>query len=94
MSAAAAAGLLVGAVVLALWGGLLALAQEARVVARTAEERSRRGRRRGLPLYQAIQVARLTLIVLAATAAGAGLGWWREPALAGGLRAALSAALR
>lgn len=88
-------GLMLGAFGLALWAGLLTLGQEARAVARTvaADDGTRRGRRRGLPAYRAMQVARLVLIVLAATAAGTALEWWFSPPLGGALNVVVGTGL-
>jgi len=62
-----------------LWAGLLTLAQEARVVIRTLEERPHPKGRRGLSVFRAMQVSRLALVLLAGAAAGAGLEWWLAP---------------
>lgn len=65
----------------ALWAGLLALGEEVAVEEAlhtlgdapppTAGER--------VPLHRALHVARLTMLVLGAVAAGHALGWWQRP---------------
>jgi CBS domain containing-hemolysin-like protein len=69
---------LVFAVGTALWAGLLAMAQQATTVARTMGDApaARKGK---VPVYRAVHVARLALLIASATAASSAVEWWDRP---------------
>ncbi len=63
------------ALMAAAWAGLLVLAQEAPTLAQARRERSAE-----LPtVFQALQVSRLALLILASVLAAAAVAWWRRP---------------
>jgi len=72
--------LVFGALVAALWAGLLALGEEAAVadVAHTLGDAPPAASGARVPLHRALHVARLALLVLGAVAAGQALGWWQH----------------
>jgi CBS domain containing-hemolysin-like protein len=63
------------ALVAALWAGVLALGEEA-AVGETAHTLADAPPGARVPLHRALYVARLALLVLAAVAGAAALGWW------------------
>jgi CBS domain containing-hemolysin-like protein len=64
-----------GAVVAALWAGLLALVQESPTVgASLSEPPTRAGE--PVPVDRAMQMSRLALVVVAGCSAGLAVGWW------------------
>jgi CBS domain containing-hemolysin-like protein len=65
------------AAVAALWAGLLALADEAPGVTSTLGDPPLEPHQ-PVPLSRALRIARATLLVIAATAAGAAVVWWRR----------------
>ena len=73
---------LIAALVAAGWAGLLALAEEAPGVAR-ALERTPLPAPDTVPLYRALHVSRLALIILAGVAASEATGWWYRPLVSG-----------
>lgn len=63
------------AVAAAVWAGVLALVEQAPTIARTVEEDQ--GRQPGaLPVYRALHVSRLALMIVAGVAAARAVGWW------------------
>lgn len=76
------AALLVGSVAAALaaavWAGLLSLAEEAPALPRTVGDPPTASRE-AVPLYRAIQISRLALLMLAGVAASAAVSWWDRP---------------
>jgi CBS domain containing-hemolysin-like protein len=62
----------------ALWAGLLVLAEEAPTLARAlGDPPTARGQ--AVPLYRAIEVSRMALLVVAGVAASGAVGWWSRP---------------
>jgi len=61
----------------ALWAALLALAQEAASVGRSLGDPPPPGK--ALPLERALQVSRLSLVVVAGAAAALAVRWWERP---------------
>jgi len=93
MSAAAAtyAALLV-ALMAALWAGLLVLAEEAPTLVRAlGDPPSAPGQ--AVPLYRAIEVSRLALLMVAGVSASYGVVWWLRPPLQAALTVAVTGAL-
>lgn len=62
----------------ALWAGLFVLAEEAPTVARSQDGVVEPGR---IPVYRAIQMSRLTLLIIAGACAATVVGWWLRPPL-------------
>lgn len=79
MSGAAVTVALLASVAASLWAGLLTLAQEARAVVRSLDGPAPAEGRRVLSTFEAMQVSRLVLVLLAGATAGAGLEWWLAP---------------
>lgn len=67
----------VAAVVAALWAGFLVLAEEAPMPLQASGDTPQRGAR--VPPFQAIQITRLALFLLAGLSASAAVAWWRRP---------------
>jgi CBS domain containing-hemolysin-like protein len=67
----------VAAVAAALWAALLVVAEEAPMPVRPESHGA--GRRRGLPMSQAIRMSRLGLLIVASVCASAAVAWWRRP---------------
>ena len=81
------------AVTAAVWAGVLALVEQAPTIARTVEEDLTR-EPGALPLYRALHVSRLALMIVAAVAAARAVGWWyRAPVVGWGAAAAAIAFL-
>lgn len=62
----------------ALWAGLFVLAEEAPTVARSQSGVVETGQ---VPVYRAIQMSRLALLIIAGVCASAAVGWWLRPPL-------------
>lgn len=60
------------------WAALLAVAEEVPTVVRGSADRPSDGGE-GVPLYRAVQAARLALVVLAGLGVGILVAWWRRP---------------
>ncbi|HEX9580417.1 MAG TPA: hemolysin family protein [Gemmatimonadales bacterium] len=81
------------AVAAAVWAGVLALVEQAPTIARTVEEDLTR-QPGTLPLYRALHVSRLALMIVAGVAAARAVGWWyRAPVVGWGSAAAAIAFL-
>jgi CBS domain containing-hemolysin-like protein len=70
------------AVAAAVWAGVLALVEQAPTIARTVEEVLTR-QPGTLPLYRALHVSRLALMIVAGVAAARAVGWWDRPPVVG-----------
>ncbi|HXV87350.1 MAG TPA: hemolysin family protein [Gemmatimonadales bacterium] len=81
------------AVAAAVWAGVLALVEQAPTIARTVEEDLTR-QPGTLPLYRALHVSRLALMIVAGVAAARAVGWWYlQPVVGWGSAAATVAFL-
>lgn len=69
----------VAAVLAALWAGFLVLAEEAPMPLQAPGDTMQPGAR--VPVWQAIQITRLALLLLAGLSAAAAVGWWQRPRL-------------
>jgi CBS domain containing-hemolysin-like protein len=68
----------VAAVAAAVWAGVLALVEQSPTISRTVEEEQ--GQERvALPVYRALHVSRLALMIVAGIAAARAVGWWDRP---------------
>lgn len=79
----------IGAVIAALWAGLLGLVQESPTVAVSLSEPPNRAGD-PIPADRAIQVSRLALVVVGGTSAGLAVEWWTRPPLVALLQAVVS----
>lgn len=74
--------LLLAALGAALWAGWLALAEESSAVTKTLED-DPGGPEGPVPLYRAVQIARVSLLTLAGIFAAVAVQWWERPPLQG-----------
>lgn len=78
MTGGASIVVLVASLMAALWAGLLVLAEEAPTVPRALGDPPSEARD-GVPLYRALQVSRLALLLLAGVGTASVTGWWQRP---------------
>lgn len=68
----------VAAVAAAVWAGVLALVEQSPTISRTVEEEQ--GQEAAvLPVYRALHVSRLALMIVAGIAAARAVSWWDRP---------------
>lgn len=80
MEAAAGYGAIAVALGAALWAGLLVLAEEAPSLVSGMGDRSTRPGE-SIPLFRAIEIGRLSLLLVAAVSASLAVAWWDRPPL-------------